>query len=311
MNQSLKLLAGSPAFKGAGYMILAGLAFAALNTITQHVTMNLGLNSTSDAFWQYFLGFLFSLPLLARRGFGAWRTRRPMVHLARVALSVVGVQAWVLGLANGVQIWQAIALVMTSPFFVTAGAALFLRERVSRQRWLATLCGFTGAMIILQPWSEAFTLYALAPLAAALLWAAASLLTKSVLAEDSSATATIWLLFLISPVNAGFAMAQGFQWPAGAVLAWLVASGLLMVAAQYFLARAYESADAAYVQPFDDLKLPLNLVAGWLIFGYAPTGTLWLGAAMILAASLFIMLHEHRREMLADQRKLQAGSPAE
>ncbi len=300
MHSAVKLITGSPSFRGAGFMILAGMAFAGLNTITQHVTMNLGLSSTSDAFWQYFLALIFSLPMLARSGARAWRTSRPWAHVVRVGVSVLGVQAWVLGLAHGVQIWQAIALVMTSPFFVTSGAALFLKEKVGPRRWLATLCGFTGAMIILQPWSDVFTLYALAPVAAALLWAVASLVTKSVLKEDSSATATIWLLMLISPVNALFAYAGGFQWPLGEVLGWLIASGLLMVAAQYFLARAYESADAAYVQPFDDLKLPLNLAAGWIAFGYAPSGPLWLGAAMILAASLFIMLSEHRREITAE-----------
>lgn len=299
MNQSLKPITRSSAFLGAAYMILAGIAFAALNTITQHVTMNLGLSSTSDAFWQYFIAFLFSIPMLMRSGLQPLKTRRPVAHLIRVALSVLGVQAWVLGLAHGVQIWQAIALVMTSPFFITAGAVLFLKEKVGPQRIGATLVGFTGAMIILQPWSDGFTLYSLAPVAAALLWGGASLMTKSVLAEDSSATATIWLLMLISPVNAAFAYAGVFQWPVGMAGVWLLVSGLLMVGAQYFLARAYEVADAAYVQPFDDLKLPLNLIAGYIVFGYAPAGPLWLGAAMILAASLAIMLYERRREALA------------
>ncbi|MBB4067145.1 DMT family transporter [Gellertiella hungarica] len=296
MNQSLTSFTRSPAFRGAAFMILAGAAFAALNTITQHLTMNLGLSSTSDAFWQYFLALCFSVPLLARSGFGSLKTRHPYTHVARVVLSVLGVQAWVFGLAHGVQIWQAIALVMTSPFFVTAGAALFLGERAGKERWLATAVGFSGAMIILQPWAGGVTLAAIAPVAAAALWAGASLLTKSVLAKDSSGTATLWLLILMSPVNAGFALWGGFQWPQGAVLGWLVVSGLLMVGAQYFLARAYESADAAYVQPFDDLKLPLNLLAGYMVFGYAPEGPLWLGAAMILAASLFILLAERRAE---------------
>jgi S-adenosylmethionine uptake transporter len=71
------------------------------------------------------------------------------------------------------------------------------------------------------------------------------------------------------------------------------------VLAQYFLTRAYTAADAAYVQPFDDLKLPLNVFAGWLVFGYAPTGYLWLGAALIFCASLFIMRNELRREQTA------------
>ncbi|MGF6172060.1 putative membrane protein [Ensifer sp. 4252] len=51
-----------------------------------------------------------------------------------------------------------------------------------------------------------------------------------------------------------------------------------------------------YVQPFDDLKLPLNVLAGWLVFGYAPSGYLWLGAVLILGASLFIMRNEMKRE---------------
>lgn len=298
MNQNLTTAGTSPAIRGAAFMILAGVAFAALNTITQHLTMNLGLSSTSDAFWQYFLALVFSVPLLARSGLKAMKTAHPYTHLARVALSVLGVQAWVYGLAHGVQIWQAIALVMTSPFFVTAGAALFLGERAGKERWLATAVGFTGAMIILRPWADTITLAAIAPVAAAALWAGASLLTKSVLAKDSSATATLWLLLMMSPVNAAFAVWGGFQVPSGEILGWLVVSGLLMVGAQYFLAKAYETADAAYVQPFDDLKLPLNLLAGYLAFGYAPEGQLWLGAAMILAASLFILFVERRQEAM-------------
>jgi len=48
------------------------------------------------------------------------------------------------------------------------------------------------------------------------------------------------------------------------------------------------------VQPFDHLKLPLNVLAGWLVFGYLPSGNLWVGVAMIMAASLFIMRKEAR-----------------
>ena len=43
-------------------------------------------------------------------------------------------------------------------------------------------------------------------------------------------------------------------------------------------------------------KLPLNVFAGWLVFGYAPSGYLWLGALLILGASLFLMLREAGKE---------------
>jgi S-adenosylmethionine uptake transporter len=277
-------------------MIFSGIGFSALNTITQHVTMNLGLSSTSDAFWQYFLALIFSAPMLMKSGLSALRTTKPFAHLVRIILAVLGVQAWTLGLAHGVQIWQAIALVMTSPFFITAGAALFLGEKVGVERWLATAFGFTGAMIILRPWSDAFSWYALAPVAAALLWGASSLVMKKLLANEPSSTVTVWLLLLLAPANAAFSFAAGFQIPHGMAIIWLVLSGLIMVLSQYWLAKAYETADATYVQPFDDLKLPLNVAAGWLVFGYVPSGYLWLGAAMILSASMFIMAIERRRE---------------
>ena len=79
--------------------------------------------------------------------------------------------------------------------------------------------------------------------------------------------------------------------------AWIaiVAVGVLTAAAQGFLALAYARADAAYVQPFDHVKLPLNVLAGWLVFGWIPPSYLWLGAALIVGASMFLLWRESRR----------------
>lgn len=280
---------------GAAWMVLAGIAFSALNIVTQWVTMKLGFPAASAAFWQYAFAFVFSLPFLRKVGLSAMRTDYPWRHVVRVALAALGVEAWVAGLAS-VPIWQAIALVMTSPFFIILGARLFLGERVGPARWAATAMGFAGAMIILQPWSDAFTSAALLPILSALFWGASSLITKSLTEIERPETITVWLLVLLTPINGALALAAGFEVPQGITLGVFVAAGLLTVVAQYFLTLAYSSADAAYVQPFDDLKLPLNVLAGWLVFGYAPSGYLWLGAALILMASLFIMRNEMRRE---------------
>ncbi len=195
-----------------------------------------------------------------------------------------------------VPIWQAIALVMTSPFFIIIGARLFLGETVGRDRWLATLTGFIGAMIILQPWSDSFTMAALLPVLSALLWGGSSLIMKNLTHHEPPETVTVWLLVLLTPINAGLAAASGFAVPEGLALWLLLAAGLLTALGQYLLTLAYNAADAAYVQPFDDLKLPLNVLAGWLVFGYAPSGYLWLGATLILVASLFLMLREAARK---------------
>ncbi|MCK7612194.1 DMT family transporter [Roseibium sediminicola] len=275
-------------------MIGAGASFALVNGALQASTMQLGVPSTSAAFWQYALGLLVALPFVLRRGLSALKTRHLGWHLLRGGLAVVGIQLWVAGLSL-VQIWQAIALVMTSPFFVIIGAKLFFGERVGPVRWLATIAGFAGGMVILEPWTEAFSWAALLPVGAAAFWAGTSLVTKKLTATEEADSITVYLLLLLTPVNALLALGDGGIMPSGPALWLLAGAAVLTVIANYLLTLAYQKADAAFVQPFDHLKLPLNIAVGFFAFGFAPSGAFWPGALVIVGASLIVMLDEQKR----------------
>lgn len=280
---------------GALAMVGAGICFALVNGALQASTMQLGVPSTSAAFWQYGLGLVAALPFVLRRGFSALKTHQLGWHLLRGLLAVIGIQMWVAGLAR-VEIWQAIALVMTSPFFVIIGAKLFFGERVGLVRWLATLAGFSGGMVILAPWSAGFHWGAALPLGAAAFWAGTSLVTKKLTETEQADTITVYLLLLLTPVNALLAFGEGgIALAAGPVLWLLIGAGVLTGIANFLLTLAYQTADAAFVQPFDHLKLPFNIAVGFLAFGFAPSGAFWPGALVIAGASLFVMVDEQRR----------------
>jgi drug/metabolite transporter (DMT)-like permease len=287
---------------GAISMVMAGIAFAVINVITQTVTGSadyggLAFKPTSDAFWQYFIALVVSLPFIWRSGLASLKTDYPVQHIIRVVLSALGVQAFVMGLAHGVQIWQVIALVMTSPFFILLGAKFYLGETVGANRWIASALGFAGAMIVLQPWSTGFNVWSLAPIAAAVLWGAASLITKQLTGHEKPETITMWLLLLLSPINAVLSVGAGFEWPSGQVLWYLLAGGVIQFIAQYCLTKAYSKADASSLQPFDDLRLPFNIIAGFLAFHYLPEGNLWIGIALILAGSAYLMWSENGKNV--------------
>ena len=285
----------NPALPAAALMVAAGAAFALVNQALQGATMLRGAASPAVTFWQYFIALGVALPWVWRHRGAALRTRQAGRHIARVVLAAVGVQLWVLGLAH-VPIWQAIALILLSPFFVTLGAGLVLGEQVSPARWGAVVLGMVGGAVILEPWSDRFQLWALLPVAAAGFWAASSVVTKRLTDDDGADTVTIYLLLLLTPINAGLALGSGFALPGGAV--WMVAAaGLLTAAAQYVLVRAYSLADAAFLQPFDHLKLPLNVGLGFVLFGFAPTGSMWAGTAIILTATLYLLRQENRRAL--------------
>lgn len=274
--------------KGAFLMILAGICFAMANAITFIITAQLQFRPQSDTFWQYAIALAFSLPFVLRQGLSGLKTEQPVLHLIRVVLSALGVQAFVMSIAQGTPIWQVIALVMTAPIFVLIGAKLFLGEVVSPARWIAAAVGFAGAMVVSELWVGAWNGAKLLPVAAALLWGASSLMTKYLTRTESAPTITLWLLLLLTPINAGLSIHAGFQMPTGQIWAYLLAGGLIMMAAQYLLTWSYEAADATFVQPFDDLKLISNILIYGLMFQYWPSGNIWLGVAMILGASGYL-----------------------
>ena len=295
MNQSTRSSAKNPML-GALYMVLAGIAFASANAVTWTVTYKMGFKPQSDAFWQYAIALVFFLPFIWKQGLASLRSHNPGLHILRVVLSALGVQAFVMSFSAGLPIWHVVALVMTSPFFVLIGAVLFLGETVAPNRWIAASIGFAGAMILLQPWQSGFPLGALYPVAAAVLWGAASLVTKRLTQDEPQTSITMWLLVLLTPINAGLSLQAGFELPTGSILLLLILGGAIMFAAQHLLTLSYANADAGFVQPFDDLKLLSNILVSWAIFGDVPTGTYWLGIALILTGSAYLLLSERSRE---------------
>lgn len=282
--------------KGAAFMVLAGMAFAAANAITWTVTYKMGFKAQSDAFWQYGIATLFSLPFIVRAGLSTMKTRHPMLHILRVVLSSVGVIAFTQAFASGLAVWHVVALVMTSPFFVLIGASLFLGEKVAVNRWIAAMIGFSGAMILLRPWEGGLSGAQIYPLLAAVCWGAASLITKRLTRDESQTSITLWLLVLLTPINGLFSLHAGFEVPTGTILALLILGGVLMFAAQHLLTLSYAAADATFVQPFDDLKLFSNIFVSWLVLNYAPEGITWLGIALILAGSMYLLISERQKE---------------
>jgi drug/metabolite transporter (DMT)-like permease len=282
--------------QGASWMLTAGLAFAIVNSLAQVASINFGVPSTTVALIQYGIALIVILPYLRTLGIRqSLRTEHFGWHATRVFLSVIGIQLWLWALAYPVPIWQGIALLMTSPLFATVGSGLFLKEKVGVARWFATLTGFAGAMIILEPWADDFSWATLLPVGAAFFWACYSLMVKKLSVNDPPSTMVVYLLVLITPFNIllalpDFTMPESFN-----IWGVLFAAGLFTALAQWAIVKAYAVADASFVQPFDHAKLPLNVLAGWMVFGWAPPGILWLGAAIIIASVAFITHWESKK----------------
>jgi drug/metabolite transporter (DMT)-like permease len=326
MSQNTSPSTHNAAVVATVFIIAAQVIFAGVN-FTYDVLTNpwnplladAKMTSPSAVFWQYLIATLFAVPLVLRIGLDKLRTRHPLLHEVRALLSALGAQVFVFGFASGVPVWQMVGLLMTGPFFVILGSVLFLGERLTLTRLGASIVAFIGAMLIIGVGTESFSWATILPILAAALWSTTTVITKYLSRDEEPETLTLYLVLLITLNHAliGIALALlvfvlpagalpaslssgfDFAFPAGGAAWVIVLLGLITAASQYFMWSAYKRADATYLQPFDDLKLPLNTLLGWIVLSQVPSIWFWPGALLIVLASSFIFWSEAEKRKLA------------
>ena len=79
----------------------------------------------------------------------------------------------------------------------------------------------------------------------------------------------------------------------------LVLVGLIGGAAQWLLTEAYASAQVSALGPYSYSSLLWSVLLGWMVWGDRPPAHMIGGAALIVAAGLYIL----HREMVRQQRR--------
>jgi drug/metabolite transporter (DMT)-like permease len=280
----------SAPLRGAAWMLASCACFSAVAAVARHLAAE--FHPFETAFFRSLFQFVFMLPWLWYAGLGALRTRRLATHALRALAGLCGMLCWFAAFSL-MPIAEAIALSFTTPLFCTLGASVLLGEIVGPRRWLATVVGFMGALVILRPGLEAITLPAVLMLVGSAFMAGALLLVKS-LSRSETASATVLfsglLMLPFSVVPAFFVWSEpsGGSWP------WLVGLGLLATFGSLTLFRAFAVVDATVVLPFDFSRLIFAALLGSAFFGERPDLWTWLGAAVIFGASLYAVREETR-----------------
>ncbi len=301
----LSVLRQSGNLQGATWLIISGALF------TIFIVLAKQLSSEQDplvlAFWRSFVGLLVTLPIVFTRGFSVLRVTRPRLVLLR---SLFGTAAFICSMlaisdAYKLPLSQFNALSFSRALFLTVLAAFLLREQVGRWRWGAVVIGFVGILVMVLPFggsdaagpeaSGGLNPGVILALLAALGFAGAIIIVKSLSATHSTMTLLIWANFLSSVLLAPFLFTR-FSVPVGDEWFYLIAMSLAGVLGQYCYINAMRVSDASFLAPIDYLRLPMAAAADWLIFKALPTSNVWYGTAIIVGATLVIAMREYRQK---------------
>lgn len=218
--------------------------------------------------------------------------RRPGI-LARCAAEVAAAILYLSALFH-MPIADCTAILQFTPLALTAGAALFLGAPVGWRRWLATLVGLIGVLIIIRPGASAFNPYAALALLSVAFIAARDLITRRLGKDVPTIVIAFTSTAAVAISSLGLLPFETWRWPSPAAMLALLGASTALLGAQYWIILAMRTGDIAVVAPFRYSIILWAIVAGFVVWREVPDLTTWAGIAVVTAAGLYTFLREHR-----------------
>jgi len=281
-----------PALMMVGAMLMIGIVDSYIVLLSQYIGL-----------WQFHAArSSVGLPLIlvvAGLGFATLRMKRPWWVLARSVALGLSMLCY-FGALGIMPVAEALAGQFTHPLFVLLLTMCLTGQRVGPLRALATLAGFGGVLMVLQPDPADFDPMILLPILGGFFYAVSAMLTRYRCVEES----TLVLLFgvfavlglmggiglLIADDPQGDFLSRSWVWPMGPA-GWVVMlQALGSLVAVFCIIRSYQIGEPSRMAVFEYSVMIFGPLYAWAVFGQGLN--LWQigGIAVIAGAGIVIAL---------------------
>ncbi len=191
-------------------------------------------------------------------------------------------------IANTTIIFQAV------PLTATAGAVVFLRERVGWRRWLAIIIGFAGVLLVVRPGLAGFDAYALLVLLSVVFVAFRDIWTRAMPPAVPTILLTAVTALAVAAMGAVMGIAETWMWPSPSAWLELAAASVLVTGGYFFVIAAMRLGDMSVTAPFRYVSVVFAIALGYAIWGESPDALTIVGSAVIIGAGLYTLYRERR-----------------
>ena len=289
MNAILaKFHALPPNLRGAVFVVL-GTAFFVVTDIIVKFTGD-RIHPAQMSIFRYGVGFILLMPLFIRTGPERLKSKRIKLHFFRAILASLG-QAGIFYAVIHLHLADATAMTFTRPLFLTILAIFVLKEVVSGHRWGATIIGFAGVIVMMRPFGGEIDIAWFVALFTALLFASGLIIIRVLARDDPPGTILFWYHIFGMIIFAGPA---AYVWVHPTPVEWVLLVGIAASTAvgMNFFVRGFSIGESSLMGTMEYIRLVFAAAAGYLIFLEVPDLWTWVGAAIIVSATLYITRHE-------------------
>ncbi|ULB09095.1 DMT family transporter [Cereibacter azotoformans] len=251
-------------------------------------------------FARFLVQAILMLPVVVLMGTD-WRMGRRMAGLVllRAIFLILSTYSFVAAITV-MPIADALAISFVEPFILLLLGRLLFGDEVGPRRIAASLVGFGGALMVIQPSLAAFGPVALWPLGTAVFFAFYMLVTRQmsrgmhpVTMQLHTALAGVLVMLPVLAVGEAAAIPTlDPVWPEG--FAWLLLFGVGFWASASHICMTYalKFAPSATLAPLHYLEIVAAVGLGYLVFGDFPNPLTWAGIGVISASGLYIIYRE-------------------
>ncbi len=268
---------------GIFWFILSLLLDNINDVIMKYVGNN--ISSYEIIFFRYLFSVIVLLPFILRKKYSSSTIMR--IHFIRGFLLFVGIILWCVGL-KVVKLTVVTSINFIMPIFILILARIFLKESFNRIKLIATMLGFIGTIIVINPNSTDFNLTSLVFLISAILFALLDIINKRFAVQESMISMLFYssLFVLILSIIPVF-----YNWitPTFNDLFYLFLLGITSNLILYCLLKSFKLIEVSSVAPYRYIELIFSAVLGYIIFDEIPNLTTIIGSAIIIMATVILV----------------------
>lgn len=279
--------------RGSLWILMAAFLFAIMTAFIKVVGQR--IHVTEILLFRQIVMTLVVAPTILRSFPQSLQTPQLKLHGLRVVLATT---AMLMGFTAIIKLplADATAISFAKSFFVTLFAIAFLKEVVGLHRWGATVLGFVGVLIMLNPTGEAATtVYGLMAVAGAACAGLVMILIRMMSKTDRPVT-----ILTYQAVGVGVVMVLPtiYFWVTPTLEEWgyLLLIGVISWGAQMCNIQAFRAGEATAITSLDYTRLLYATLIGGVVFAQWPGVHTLIGAGIIITASLYTVHREARRK---------------
>ncbi len=281
-------------YQGVVFLIMMMLVSCTNDVLTKYIGQR--LHPLEMMFFRFFFNLITLVPFIMKEGSAVFKTKMLAFNIIRGILGFVAFSLFIYSIIE-LKLVEVVTIFWTIPLFVLILAMIFLHEKVTASRWIATLIGFGGlsAITLIGANHEiSFKFVFIIPIVAAFLFAVQDVMIKKMVSTESRLT----MLFYFAMVTTVLGIIPAIVvWKNPTLFELLMlffigAGGNLM---QYLIFKAYNATDLSALSPFRYLEFCCTAVFGFVFFSEIPGMNVLIGAAILIPTTLYLTMSENKK----------------